>query len=133
VSDKSGFLAALAAVCEKSGPPSVFVNNAGIAKGPGASFRRASKFEEGPALSTWTSSFMGLISRLSRMGSAREAARSSTWRRSRGICRRGFHGLVFRSKFAVVGFTRALQAELEMAHSPVKVLPGLPGIIDTRS
>ena len=35
------------------------------------------------------------------------------------------------SKFAVVGFSRALQAELAMAHSPVKVCLVSPGFVKT--
>lgn len=129
VGDKSLFLAALDSFCEKNGPPFVFVNNAGIAKVGGfvetglESFDKVLRVNLGGVVT-------GTHFALSRMEKAGGGAVVNIASLA-GHLPAAFMASYSASKFAVVGFTRALQAELEMAHSPVKVCLVSPGFIDT--
>ena len=123
------FLETLEGAVKTHGVPAVFVNNAGIAKiGPFAELGLAA-FEQVMAVNlrgvVWGTHFA--LKRMESAGRGLIINMSST----AGLLPTPQMTSYSASKFAVVGFTRALQAELEMTKSPVKLCLVCPGFIDT--
>jgi short-subunit dehydrogenase len=128
VSARERYLGALDELCDSAGPPSVFVNNAGVAR-LGA-FETASMTEvermlrvnlEGVIYGTrfaleQMSRDGGIIVNVSSISSRLPSPFLSTYSAT---------------KAAVAAFTRSLQAELEQAGSKVRTLLVSPGFLDT--
>lgn len=127
VGDKARFLAALEAACARYGAPSVFVNNAGIARVGGFVEMGLDAFENILRVN-FNGVVYGTYFALSKMASGGVVVNISSMA---GQLPAGFMAAYTASKFAVVGFSRALQSELEMSHSPARVCLVCPGFIDT--
>lgn len=128
VGDKAAFRRAVEGVCRSHGAPAVFVNNAGIA--------RISSFVE-TDLSVWEQTlqvnlhgvFTGthLASSLMKESGGVVVNMAST----AGHLPGPFMAAYCATKYAVVGLTRSLQAEFQLAQSPVRLCLVSPGFVDT--
>lgn len=123
------FLAALRKAAARRGAPEVFVNNAGIARVATFAETNLADFERVLGVNlkgaVWGTHFA-----LERMQKAREGLIVNIASMA-GHLAAPFMTSYSASKFAVVGFTRSLQAELRLAQSPVRVCLVCPGFIDT--
>lgn len=128
VGDKNRFLAALEAACARHGAPSVFVNNAGIARVGGFVEMGLDAFENILRVN-FNGVVYGTYFALSKMASSGGVVINIS--SMAGQLPAGFMAAYSASKFAVVGFTRALQSELDMSQSPARVCLVCPGFIDT--
>lgn len=129
VSDRAAFLAALDGLYAKAGPPRLFFNNAGIARVGGFLESGLDGFEKVLAvnLDGVVSGTHWALARMEKEGSGTIVNMSST----AGHVPAAFMASYCASKAAVIGFTRALQAELGMAKSSVTVCLVSPGFVDT--
>ncbi|MBI3288342.1 MAG: SDR family oxidoreductase [Elusimicrobia bacterium] len=128
VGDRDAFLRALELAADAHGSPAVFVNNAGVARVGAFAAGGLDAFDavlrvnlNGVAHGTYFA-----LSRMEAAGGLVVNVSSLA-----GQLPAAFMASYSASKFGVVGFTRALQAELEMSHSRVRVALVCPGFIDT--
>jgi len=128
VGDKEKFLLALETTSSILGAPDIFVNNAGIAKVSGFASSSLDAFENILRVNL-NGVIYGAHFALSKMGP--EGGLIVNMASMAGHVPAGYMASYSTSKFAVVGFTRALQAELEMSQSPVKTCLVSPGFVDT--
>lgn len=129
VGDKDGFIGKLNEHYARSPAPRVFVNNAGIARFGSFAKLGLESFEtvrkvnlDGLVAGThWA------LTRMEAAGGGTIVNMAST----AGHVPAAFLVSYAAAKFAVVGFTRSLQAELSMAQSPVRLCLVSPGFVDT--
>jgi NAD(P)-dependent dehydrogenase (short-subunit alcohol dehydrogenase family) len=129
VSDRENYLQALEEASLLYGAPQLFINNAAIAKLGGFSALGLAAFEKVMGVN-----FMGLLyGSYFALKKMQEAGRGTivNMASTAGHVPSAFMGSYCASKFAVVGFTRSLRAELQMAKIPVKICLVSPGFIDT--
>lgn len=124
------YLKELGAAAALHGPPAVMVSCAGIARLGGFKENGWKAFEETLPVNL-NGLVLGSIFALPLM-EAKGAGVIVNIASMAGLVPTGFMVSYSTSKYAVVGFTRALQAELDMRHSPVRTLLVCPGFIDTR-
>lgn len=129
VGDKDRFLAGLEESRSKRGAPQVFINNAGIARVGGFLAGGLEGFESVLRVN-WSGVVYGTYWALQSMEAAGEGVIVNMASMA-GHTPVPFMAAYTASKYAVVGFTRALREELAMAKSPVKVCLVSPGFVET--
>lgn len=129
VGDRRNYLKTLEAEHAVRGAPGVMINNAGIAKVGGFSELGLEAFDK-----VLRVNFDGVVTgtafALPRMAAA-QGGIIVNMASLAGHLPAAFMTSYCASKFAVVGFTRALQSELSMSQSPVRACLVSPGFIET--
>ena len=128
VADREFFLSCLKEAAAANGAPDIFINNAGIAKVGGFLELGLDSFEQvlRVDLSSVAYGSHFALSKMRERGGVLVNMGSMA-----GQLPGGFMASYCAAKFGVVGFTRALQAELSMAHSPVRAVLVCPGFVET--
>lgn len=129
VGERRLFLDALERAAGAHGAPRVMVNNAGIARVGSFAGLGLDSFEETLRVNLLGVAY-GTHFALSKMEPAGEGL-IVNMASIAGHLPAAFMAAYSASKYAVVGFTRALQAELEMSGSPVRACLVSPGFVDT--
>ncbi|MBI5629516.1 MAG: SDR family oxidoreductase [Elusimicrobia bacterium] len=129
VSAKESYLTTLTSSCGEKDPPQLFINNAGLARIEALEKMDLAHFEEIMRVNLLGTVY-GSHFALSRMKPAGEGLIVNVSSMA-GHIPAGFMTAYAASKFGVVGFTRALQAELRLSRSPVRACLVSPGFFDT--
>ncbi len=137
VTDETAIWRAAREIAEKLGAPSIWINNAGTVKmGP---FDRCSSADFSRVMRV---NFDGVVygtrAALEVMAAGEKEAQATGARRTianiasiNGLVPAPYMAAYTASKHAVVGFTRALQIEHELTHSPIQFALVAPGFVRT--